>query len=206
MDRLRDKTAVITGAASGIGRATALLFAREGARVVCVDIDAARGQATARAVSDLGRDALFVQADVSISSEVQRLARTCQDSAGAVDILFSNAGQVIWQGFEATTEQTWSQMLGVNLTGAFLCAKYLLPLIKRAPAGCIINHASVDAILGRPDVAAYSAAKGGLIPLTHTMAGELGRYGIRVNCISSGGIATSLSVGASEEAWQQLLT
>lgn len=191
--RLKDKIAVITGVGSGCGRATAILFAREGAQVICVDIDEQKGKETVSAISDGSIEHLFVRADVSKSEEVQRMAGKCKQSVKKVDILFNNAGHSIWQGFEATTEETWFQMLGVNLTGTFLCSKYLLPLMKLAGAGSIVNHASVDAFLGNPQIAAYSAAKGGLVPLTHVMAHDLAKYHIRVNCLCTGGIDTAMT-------------
>jgi len=186
--RLEGKISVITGAGSGIGRATSLLFAREGARVVCVDKDEQKGRETSDMINQEKWDSIFIQADVSRSEEVQRMAKECNQSVKQIDILFNNAGYAARQGFEETTEQAWSQMVGVNLTGTFLCSKYLLPLIKVSQAGSIINHASIDALLGNPWLAAYSAAKGGIVPLTHVMACELAQYNIRVNCLCPGGI------------------
>jgi NAD(P)-dependent dehydrogenase (short-subunit alcohol dehydrogenase family) len=121
------------------------------------------------------------------------MAEECEQSVESVDILFNNAGRNIAQTFEYTTEETWEKMLGTNLTSVFLCSKYLLPLLKKSPAGSIINHASVDAILGNPRFAAYTAAKGGVVPLTHIMAHNLAKYGIRVNCICTGGIRTGMT-------------
>ncbi|MFC1894056.1 SDR family NAD(P)-dependent oxidoreductase [Chloroflexota bacterium] len=190
--RLKDKTAVITGASAGIGRASAMLFAREGAMVLCVDVDEQGGKETVGLVSKSGGNASFIRTDISQSDQVQQMAKKCQESVEKIDILFNNAGRGILRRFEATTEEEWSEMIGVNLTGTFLCSKYLLPLIKKAGAGSIINHASIDALLGNPTVAAYSAAKGGLLPLTHVMAHELAKYNIRVNCICTGGISTGL--------------
>ena len=190
--RLKDKISVITGAGSGIGRTTAILFAREGARVVCVDVDEQKAKETVDMINQEKQNALFIQADVSKSEEVQRMAEECKQRVNKVDILFNNAGRTVHQGFEATTDETWSQMIGVNLTSIFLCSKYLLPLMKMAGAGSIINHASVDAILGNPQIVAYSAAKGGIIPLTHVMAHDLAQYNIRVNCLCSAGIATAM--------------
>ena len=138
--RLESKIAVVTGVGSGIGRATALLFAREGAYVVCVDVDERGGKETVDILRRENHEALFIQADVSSSKEVQKMAEICHRSVKKVDVLFNNAGLAIWQGFEATHEQTWAQMLEVNLTSVFLCSKYLLPLIKLAGAGSIINH------------------------------------------------------------------
>lgn len=183
---LKDKIAVITGTATGIGQATAILFAREGAQVVC--IDEKPSDETLGLMQKEGLDATCHEADVSDSNEVQRVARECEKRFGKVDILFNNAGRVVRQPFETTTEELWAEMLDVNLTSQFLCSKYFVPLMKKAGSGSIINHASIDAFLGNPAIAAYSASKGGLIPLTHVMAHDLGKYNIRVNCICSGGI------------------
>ncbi len=192
---LKDKVAVITGGASGIGRASALLFAQQGAQVVCCDIDDAGGQETVAILRREGFTAHHVHADVGDSAQVQALAQACEALHGRVDILFNNAGRTTLQAFEATTEDTWHAMLDLHLTGVFLCSKYLLPLMKKAGSGSIIHHASIDSILGNPTIAAYSAAKGGLLPLTHVMAHDLARYGIRVNALSSGGIRTGMSRG-----------
>jgi NAD(P)-dependent dehydrogenase (short-subunit alcohol dehydrogenase family) len=194
---LHGKVAVITGAASGIGRASALLFAREGATVICSDINDNAGEQTAAQIRAENHHAAYHHLDVTDADNVRAVARACENTIGRVDILFNNAGMSVKQSFEATSEETWQQMLGVHLTGAYLCAKYFLPLMKKAGSGSIINHASVDAILGNPGIAAYSAAKGGLIPLTHVMAHDLGKYNIRVNCLSSGGISTARNARAS---------
>lgn len=207
--RLKDKTAVITGSSSGIGRATAVLFAKQGARVVCVDMDEEGGKETLRLVNEYRQDAMFIKTDVSNSEEVRRMADTCQKNLKQVDVVFNNAGAVAWQTFEDTTEETWSKMIGTNLTSIYLCSRYLLPLIKASGGGSIINHASVDAIFGFAKVSAYSVAKGGIIPLTHVMAQDLGKYGIRVNCLNTGGIATpmgqSVVTSGSSEALQKLI-
>lgn len=188
---LKDKIAVITGAASGIGQASAVVFAREGAKIFCTDMDDGGGRETVRLVEREKGEAVCFQADVANSGEVQAMARACEKRFGIVNVLFNNAGVGIKQSFEQTTEETWARMVGVHLTGEFLCAKYLLPLMKKAGSGSIINHASVDAVLGNAALAAYSAAKGGLLPLTHVMAHDLGKYNIRVNSLSTGGISTS---------------
>jgi len=192
---LKDKIAVITGAASGIGKATAFLFAREGANIICIDINDKLGQETVDLIRQEKLSAHYYHADVANSEQVQTAVRNCEKTFDKVDILFNNAGRTFSQTFEATTEETWAQMLGIHLTGVFLCSKYFLPLMKKAGAGSIINHASIDAFLGNPSIAAYSAAKGGLLPLTHVMAHDLAKNNIRVNCISTGGILTAMSAG-----------
>ena len=180
---LANKTAVITGNPYGIGRESAALFAREGAHVICVD-DTAEGWAAAGPAKAGQPD--FI-ADVTSAEAVAAVVAQC-GAAGRVDILFNLAGRVTKQRFETTTEETWKQMLARNLTAAFICSQQFLPLMKMSSSAAIINHASIDAFLGNPSIAAYSAAKGGLLPLTHVMAHDLSRYGIRVNCISTGGI------------------
>lgn len=192
---LQNKVAVITGAASGIGKATAMLFAREGAKVICIDINDKLGRETVDLIRQEKLDVSYYHADVANSEQVKAAARECEKTLDKVDILFNNAGRTATQTFEATTEETWAQMVGIHLTGVFLCSKYFLPLMKKAGAGSIINHASVDAFLGNPSIVAYSAAKGGLIPLTHVMAHDLGKYNIRVNSLSTGNILTAMSVG-----------
>src|SRR5689334_25369827 len=186
---LKDRIAVITGTATGIGRATAILFAREGAKVICVDNKP--GDETLALLREEKLNATHYHADVSNSAQVQAVVRECERTVDKVDILFNNAGSIVHQTFEATTEEVWAEMIGVNLTAEFLCAKYFLPLMKKSAAGSIINHASIDGLLGNPYIAAYSAAKGGLIPLTHVMAHDLGKYNIRVNSIASGGIVAA---------------
>jgi NAD(P)-dependent dehydrogenase (short-subunit alcohol dehydrogenase family) len=173
---LTDRIAVITGNPYGIGRESAALFAREGARVICVD-DTDEGW--------VGQPD-FV-ADVSSAEAVAAVVAQC-GAVDRVDILFNLAGRATRQRFEATTEETWRRMLARNLTAAFVCSQQFLPLMKRSPGAAIINHASIDGFLGNPSIAAYSAAKGGLLPLTHVMAHDLAQYGIRVNCISTGAI------------------
>lgn len=193
MRLLEGKIAVITGSASGIGREAVLLFARHGARIIGMDIDDANGEAVAAQVRAAGGTATHFHADITDSAQVRAVVAECERSLDKVDILFNNAGRSLKQRFEATTEEGWHEMLDLNLTGGFLCAKYFLPLMKKAGSGSIINHASIDATLGNPSIAAYVAAKGGWIPLTHVMAHDLGKYNIRVNSISSGGIATPMT-------------
>lgn len=197
--RLSGIIIVITGAGSGIGRATAVLFARKGALVVCIDSNETDGRETLRLISEQSPDSFFIRADIGKAGEVKRAALVCRKRISKIDVLFNNAGAVIWQTFEKTTWKTWSMMLATNLSGVFLCSKYFLPLIKISRNGSIVNHASVDALHGNPNVAAYSAAKGGIIPLTHVMAHDLGRYRIRVNSICSGGIATPMRGPVNQE-------
>ncbi|MEQ1773667.1 MAG: SDR family oxidoreductase [Burkholderiales bacterium] len=194
---LKNKVAVIAGDAFGIGHATAMLFANEGASVLCIDDNAGLEQASRIHIG--GLSVPYFHTDVTDAVQVQSAVSACEKTLSRVDILFNVAGRdPIKQPFETTTEETWTAMLGRNLTSGFLCAKYFLPLMKRAGSGAIINHASIDGSLGNPSIAAYSAAKGGMLPLTHVMAHDLAKYHIRVNSISTGGIrnpATAPSAG-----------
>jgi NAD(P)-dependent dehydrogenase (short-subunit alcohol dehydrogenase family) len=180
---LADKIAVLTGNPYGIGRETAALFAREGARVICID-DGHEGWTSDGTVAHGRPD--FIS-DVTDAAALAAVIAQCRN-VSRVDILFNLAGRALKQRFETTTEETWREMLARNLTAAFICSQQFLPLLKESAGATVINHASIDAFLGNPSIAAYSAAKGGVLPLTHVMAHDLARYGMRVNCISTGAI------------------
>lgn len=182
----KGKTAVIAGDAWGLGHATALMFAREGAQVICIDDHAEMKDARLLRLDAF--DLPYFHADVTDAAQVQAVADACEKTLAKVDILFNVAGRdPIRQTFEKTTHDAWATMIGRNLTSAFLCAQAFLPLMKKAGSGAIIHHGSIDGVLGNPSIAAYSAGKGGLLSLTHVMAHDLGKYNIRVNCISSSG-------------------
>ena len=202
---LKKKNVVIAGDAYGIGQATALLFMREGAKVVLIDDLAGPPQMTSLRI-DM-QEFTYVHADVTDSADVQRAAAVCEKHFDQVHVLFNVAGRhPIRQSFENTTEVSWAAMLGRNLNTVFLCAKYFLPLMKHAGEGAIINHASIDAILGNPGIAAYSAAKGGVLPLTHVMAHDLAKYQIRVNSIATGGIRNPGADISREEQARMVVT
>lgn len=172
---LNNKIAVITGNPYGIGRVSAALFAEEGAIVICID-DSRDGWGPAGA-SDEGLPHFL--ADVSDAKALASVVAECGKAIDRIDILFNLAGRTVMQRFETTTDEAWAQMIGRNLTAAFLCSRQFLPLMKKIGSGAIINHALIDGLLGNPSLAAYSASKGGIIPLTHVMAHELSQYGIR---------------------------
>jgi len=186
--RLADKVAVITGAASGVGRAACLRFAREGATVVAVDIDDAMGNETVELVRNAGGNASYLHADVGNAAEVQAMAAACIARHPVVHVLFNNAGVLVRDHFGALSLDDWHRTLAVNLTGPYLCSTALLPALKAARGASIIHHGSVDGVVGNPSAASYSVSKGGLVPLTHVMAHALGPHGIRVNCINSAGL------------------
>lgn len=177
---------MIAGDAWGLGHASALMFARAGAQVICIDDHAEMKAARLLRLDEF--ELPYFHADVTDAAQVQTVANACEKILAKVDILFNVAGRdPIRQTFEKTTHETWATMIGRNLSSAFLCAQAFLPLMKKAGSGSIINHGSIDGVLGNPSIAAYSAGKGGLLPLTHVMAHDLGKYNIRVNCISSSG-------------------
>lgn len=191
MMRLDQKVAVITGAAHGIGRASALLFAREGARVVVVDRDEMAGQEVTAAIRDAGGAAILARTDVSRSPEVRYMLRLAQQEYGRLDILFNVAGVHLPKNAESTSEEDWDRVLTTNLRSVFLTVKYAAPELKRT-RGVIINMASMVGLVGQADSAAYSASKGGIVALTKSLALDYAPHGVRVNCICPAGVATPL--------------
>jgi len=189
--KLGSRNAVITGAGSGVGRAASLLFAREGAAVGCVDIDAEMGEETTAMIRQKGGLAVFFQADVADPSSVGAMAEACMAWRSQIHVLFNNAGVALRSDFESLPLAQWDRQVAVNLTAPFLCSQRLLPALRAAGKASIIHHGSIDGVHGNPFLVAYSASKGGLVPLTHVMAYWLSPLGIRVNCINSGALRTS---------------
>ncbi len=189
---LRDKVAMVTGAGSGIGKATAEHFAQEGAKVVVVDWNAASGQETAATIVNAGGQAVFCHADVSIAAQVAAAVGTAVERFGRLDILVNNAAIQILSKLVETSEADWDRTHSVNLKGVFLGCKYAIPAMKKGGGGAIVNIASVLGIVADPDLAAYCAAKGGVISLTRVAALTYGSDGIRVNCICPGDVETPL--------------
>ncbi len=185
--RLRDKVAIVTGAGSGIGRASARLFAQEGARVVVTDIVAEAGQETAELI---GGEALFLRVDVSSWRDTEAMVAQTVQRFGRLDILFSNAGIDLPQATTVleTTDADWQRTIAINLKGVFLGARHALPVMMAQRSGVIINTASVAGLHGTPREAAYSASKGGVVALTRQMAVSYAPYNIRVNCVCPGGL------------------
>ena len=192
--QLADKVALITGAASGIGREAALLFAREGARVVAVDISE-KGQETAEAIQRAGGQAHFVQADVSKAQDAERMISEAERVFGRLQILFNNAGISHAEDDDAihTSEAVWDLTFAVNVKGVFLGCKYGIPALRRAGGGSIINTASFVAFLGAatPQLA-YTASKGAVLSMTRELAVIHAREGIRVNALCPGPLQTEL--------------
>jgi NAD(P)-dependent dehydrogenase (short-subunit alcohol dehydrogenase family) len=188
--RLEGRVALITGAASGIGRATALLFAREGARVGVVDIDDGGGMETVRAIKDAGGDARWVRADVTEAAEALRAADAVAGWQGRLDVLFNNAGISHVGVLHEIPEAEWDRVVAVNLRGVYLMAKYVLPHMIAQGGGCIINMSSGAALLGLERRAAYSATKGAVLALTRAMAVDYADRHIRVNALCPGTVYT----------------
>jgi NAD(P)-dependent dehydrogenase (short-subunit alcohol dehydrogenase family) len=193
--RLQDKVALITGAGSGIGRESALLFAREGASVVVADLNDQAGAAVADELRAAGGQAIFVHADVSRAADAEGMVRAAEASFGKLDVLFNNAGISHIRDDDAidTDEEVWDLTMNVNLKGVFLGCKYGIPALRRAGGGSIINTASFVALLGAatPQLA-YTASKGGVLSMSRELAATHARENIRVNALCPGPLRTEL--------------
>jgi NAD(P)-dependent dehydrogenase (short-subunit alcohol dehydrogenase family) len=189
--KLKGKVAVITGAGSGIGRATALLFSKEGANVVVFDVAKENGEETVRMIEKAGGEALNVQGDVSNAADVQRMVRETIKKFGRLDILFNNAGIGSVGNVLDISEEDWDRHMAVNLKGPFLCSKYAIPEMKKVGGGAIINIGSIDSfVAGFPPCIAYATSRGGTLQLTRCLAIDHVKDDIRANCVAPGAIDT----------------
>ncbi len=191
--RLMGKVSVITGVASGIGRATALAFVREGSHVIGGDHDEVGGRETAKLISDAtGRTMVFVTTDVTSGHDVSRLIQTATDAHGHLDALFNNVGVNLVRMVPDVTEEEWDATIDTNLKSVFLGCKFAIPHLARVGGGAIVNNASNAGIMGRPGDPVYCASKHGIIGLTRSLALGHGPQGIRINAICPGPIETPM--------------
>jgi NAD(P)-dependent dehydrogenase (short-subunit alcohol dehydrogenase family) len=199
MGRLEGKVAIVTGSAMGIGRASAALLAREGARVVLADVDEERGKETLTLIEEDGGEALFVETDVSKPADVKATVDAAVDSYGRLDVLHNNVGIALGASVVDTTEDLWNRVLDINLGGVYRGCKYAIPHMMSNGGGSIVNSASVQGLRGFKGWAAYAASKGGIIALTQQVALEYAPHGIRVNCVAPGTILTPMNEKVFEE-------
>lgn len=190
--QLNEAVAIVTGGGSGIGKATAEVFAEKGTAVVVADWNKESGAATVEGIRRKGGKAAFCCADVSKPSDVENLVRTAVGQYGKLHILVNNAAIQILSRLVETTPEDWDRLHSVNLKGVFLGCKYAIPAMIRSGGGAIVNIASILGFKGDPDLAAYCAAKGGVIALTKAAALSYGPDGIRINCICPGDVDTPM--------------
>jgi len=196
---LAEKVALITGAASGIGRATARLFAASGATVAVVDIDEVGGAAVAREITGAGGRALFLPADVSSSADCRNAVERTVAALGGLDVLFNNAGIIRRTSILETSEEEWDRVMAVNVKSIFLMSKYAIPFMATAGGGIIINMASGWGLAGGRRAASYCASKGAVVLLTKAMALDHGPQNIRVNCLCPGDTDTPMLRSEAEQ-------
>lgn len=192
MTAFAGKVAIVTGAASGIGEATALLLAAEGAAVLLADVQDERGETVAERIRAEGGTAAYLRCDVAVAEDTAGTVRAAVERFGRLDILFNNAGIARSEAITELSEADWDLVIAVDLKSVYLGCKYAIPEMRRTGGGSIVNTASVAGLRGNARLHAYNAAKAGVVNLTRSVASEAGQYGIRVNCICPGIIRTPI--------------
>jgi len=206
--RLKNKTAIITGGANGIGRAIAELFATEGAEVFIADLDNIAGEVSATQICKAGGRAKFIACDVSVPEQVKGLIKTSVDISGRIDILCNNAAYLAneWHGSVDTSEEEWEKSLRVSLMGTQHCTREALPVMIRAKTGSIINVSSVQGLVAGGNSAAYTTVKHALIGFTRSIACDYGSHNIRCNALCPGAITTRISPAPGSELHQRQIS
>lgn len=203
--RLKDKVAIVTGGANGIGRHTVLRFAGEGAKVVIADFNEEQGLKVLDEVRKHGGAAIFVKVDVASAESAENMVKTTLDHFGKIDILINNAGITNDGLLTKLTEESWQQVVNVNLTGVFNCTKAVIPTMLENGAGKIINTSSVSGVYGNFGQTNYAATKAGVIGMTRTWAKELGAKGINVNAVAPGFCDTNMTAKVPEKVIQKIV-
>ena len=205
MKGLKDKVAIITGSGQGIGKATALLFANEGAMVIVAEYNKDSGEAVASEIIEDGGKAWFVQVDISSRESVQSLISHVMDTHGSIGILVNNAGVIKDNTLENMTDEEFDRVISVNLRGTYNCTKEVAEIMREQGSGVILNAASVVALYGNFGQTNYVASKAGIIGMTKVWARELGRDGIRVNAVAPGFISTDMTKDIPENVIEMML-
>jgi 3-oxoacyl-[acyl-carrier protein] reductase len=196
--RIKDKVVIITGSGSGIGKETALLFAREGAKLVVADVNDKAGEETAEEIRKNGGDAFYTHLDVSNREQVKQVVKDTISKYGRIDVLINNAGIIQDALVVKMTEEQWDRVININLKGPFNCIQGVVEQMITQGSGVIINISSIVALYGNVGQTNYAATKSGLIGITKTLAKELGRKGIRVNAVAPGFIYTPMTASIPE--------
>jgi 3-oxoacyl-[acyl-carrier protein] reductase len=202
--RLENKVAIITGAGSGIGKETALLFAEKGAKVVVADVNVKGGEETAAEIKKNGGEAFFFKLDVTNREQSKQMTKEILEKYGRIDVLINNAGIVQDAFLSKMTEEQWDKVINVNLKGVFNCTQAVVEVMMNQGNGAIINTSSIVGLNGNVGQANYAATKAGLIGMTKTLAKELGKKGIRVNAVAPGFIATPMTSNVPEKILEMM--